>query len=52
MPFSITKEDYITDMARSMADIDNRSVSNYIETLVKRDHFKYETSKTNDKKEK
>jgi len=36
MAFSITKEDDITIKCRELAEEDNRSVSNYIEILVKR----------------
>jgi hypothetical protein len=40
MPFSITKNDEITDKCRVLAEKENRTVSNYIETLVKREYKK------------
>ncbi len=38
MPYCITKDDENTKKARQLAEEDNRSVSNYIEILVKRDY--------------
>jgi len=42
MAFSITKENDITLKCRELAEDDNRSVSNYLEILVKREALKKE----------
>jgi len=47
MSYSIAKKDENTDKCEEMAEADNRSVSNFIETLVKRAYkqFKREEDK-------